>query len=171
MKFSKKNLIFGTTNIFATWPISQIIGRIDLGKLNFYQTKFVKYSIMQTLCIQWKMFKLEMYGIFVQPVVWLKLKDITKITSHRFRYQSWKSLLSISQIHNNLTQLLQCNAIYAIGKDGIRKLRRRRPEITSPTLQKRTNGSRKKWIFYGKADRKGGGSAPSALTISKCETF
>ena len=33
-------------------------------------------------------------------------------------------------------------------------------------------GSRKKWIFYGQADRKeagAGGSAPSALTVRKCE--
>ena len=33
-------------------------------------------------------------------------------------------------------------------------------------------GSHKKWIFYGQADCKGGGgSAPSALTVSKCENF
>ena len=33
--------------------------------------------------------------------------------------------------------------------------------------------SRKKWIFYGQADRNGGGGASvsSALTISKCENF
>ena len=32
--------------------------------------------------------------------------------------------------------------------------------------------TRKKTIFYGQADRKGGGSsAPSALTINKCENF
>ena len=33
-------------------------------------------------------------------------------------------------------------------------------------------GSRKKkQSFYGQADRKGEGSAPSALTVSKCENF
>ena len=32
-------------------------------------------------------------------------------------------------------------------------------------------GSRKKWIFYGQADRKGRWSTPLALAISKCENF
>ena len=40
---------------------------------------------------------------------------------------------------------------------------------------KHIKGMRKKWIFYGQADREGegdkGGPAPSALTVSKCENF
>ena len=34
-------------------------------------------------------------------------------------------------------------------------------------------GVKKKWIFYGQADRKGagGGSATLALTVGKCENF
>ena len=40
----------------------------------------------------------------------------------------------------------------------------------SKELQKTFRGVVKKRIFYGQADRKGG-SAPSALTVSKCENF
>ena len=32
-------------------------------------------------------------------------------------------------------------------------------------------GRKKKRSFYGQADRKGVGSTPSALTVSKCENF
>ena len=30
-----------------------------------------------------------------------------------------------------------------------------------------SKGRRKKWIFYGQADRKGGGAAPLALTVKQ----
>ena len=41
-------------------------------------------SGIKALCMQQKIFKLKIYGKFVRGVVWLKLQDITKITSPSF---------------------------------------------------------------------------------------
>ena len=47
-------------------------------------------------------------------------------------------------------------------------------QVLNFEIQKGIKASRQKeWIFYGQADRKGGGGQPnpSALTVSKCENF
>ena len=85
------------------------------------------------------------------------LSDLFKCGGDSGRKKSPKTNNMAGDIHVLVARYNQAKAIY-LG----------RTDIMSNNF---IRGVVKKRIFYGQADRKGGGSATPALTVSKCENF